>query len=155
MIIAYSFKKSESKTLGHVRFWLWRGRPVLHNSGAVLSSKTDKEKWTWKDGTCTRMEISQDTDNAAQKVKWFLKIPVFQKMYLSLVEGKIKTIWPIFKILLFPSQDFSNLNSIYYFLFFVLIWPSYVTFKFDFCFKNRQRSLKTRYFVASNSICLW
>ena len=31
-------------------------------------------------------------------------------MYLSLVKRKIKTILPIFKILLFPSQDFSDLN---------------------------------------------
>ena len=31
-------------------------------------------------------------------------------MYLSSVKHKIKTIGPIFKILLFPSQDVSNLN---------------------------------------------
>ena len=41
----------------------------------------------------------------------------------------------------------------YYLSIFILIWPSYVTVKFDFCFKNRRRSLKTKYFVASNSIC--
>ena len=35
-----------------------------------------------------------------------------KKMYLSLVEHKIKTIWPIFKILLCPSKDFSSLNFV-------------------------------------------
>ena len=35
-------------------------------------------------GTCARVEISQDADNADQKVKWFLK---FYKTYKLLWEG--------------------------------------------------------------------
>ena len=66
-------------------------------------------------------------------------------MYLSLIERKLKTSPPIFKILTSLNQDFSSLNFDIYFLFLALFWPTYLTFKFDFCLKNRQRSFKSRY----------
>ena len=31
-------------------------------------------------GTCASIEISQDADNADQKVKWFLKVPKKYKL---------------------------------------------------------------------------
>ena len=48
---------------------------VFQNCGAILPEKAYRDKFEHEEiDTCARIEISQDVDNADQKVKWFLKV---------------------------------------------------------------------------------
>ena len=42
--------------------------------GAISPWKTDRQHEHERMGTCASIEICQDTDNADQKGKWFLKV---------------------------------------------------------------------------------
>ena len=70
----------------------WR-RPVFQNWGAILPWKAYEEIELEGIGTCARIEISQDADNADQKLKRFLKV---HKAYTLLWEA-------YFQFSFFPS----------------------------------------------------
>ena len=56
-------------------------------------------------------------------------------MYLSLIELELKTS-AVFKILTLLNQKLFNVNF-GLLLLLALFWPSYLTFKSDFCFNNQ------------------
>ena len=62
---------------------------VFQNWGAILPwiGKRMSETGDERIGTCARIEISQDADNADQKVTWFLKV---YKTYKLLWEAYIQ-----------------------------------------------------------------
>ena len=69
------------------RTWLCRVFPIENITfWAYLGKRTDTTEHKWI-STCARIDISQDTDNADQKVKWFLKV---RKTYKFLWEASFQ-----------------------------------------------------------------
>ena len=60
-------------------------------------------------GNCVRIEISQDTDDADQKVKWFLKV---HKKYKVLWEAYFSHLFPkfLFRFVFYKFFDFHPLK---------------------------------------------
>ena len=88
---------------------------VFQNCGAILPCKTFDKIEHEEIGTCAKIELSQDEDNADQKVKLFLKAHKTYKLlweaYFKFLSSQIFIHVHILQIFRFPPPPRKSINQ--------------------------------------------